>query len=136
MCDIIVSTTTYTFSLSNFAFFRAGIITFSKEPELKQRTEVDSIKSDNIADYLGKDVGFYKILDHFTKLYETKYNRGIKNLLQGEFPQLIDGPLIGIYHGIIQLGYGYAGGCDQVYLIVNISNKENMNFGMGFKLKS
>ena len=99
-----------------FIFSRAGIITFSKEPELTQRTEVDSIKSDNIADYLGKDVGYYKILDHFTKLYETKYNKDIKKLLQGEFPQLIDGPLLSLYHGIIQIAYGYVGGCDQVRL--------------------
>ena len=93
---------------------RSGIITFEKEPDLKQSTEVDSIKSDNITDYLGKNVGFYKILDHFTKLFESKYNKDLKKFVQGEFPALIDGQLGSLFHGVIQLGYGYAAESDQV----------------------
>ncbi len=34
----------------------AGIILFSREPDLTNPVEVDSIKSDNIQDYLGKRV--------------------------------------------------------------------------------
>ena len=93
---------------------RIGIITFEREPELKQRSEVDSIKSDNIDDYLGKFAGFYKILDHFTKLFESKYNKDLKKFVQGEFPALIDGQLGSLFHGVIQLAYGYAAGSDQV----------------------
>ena len=95
---------------------------------------MDSIKSDNIADYLGKDVGYYKILDHFTKLYETKYNKDIKKLLQGEFPQLIDGPLVSLYHGVIQIAYGYVGGCDQVHICKDF--KDTFSFSMELKLGS
>ncbi len=58
--------------------------------------------------------GFYRILDHFTKLYETQYDRDVTRLLRGELPALVDGPFYSLYHGIIQLGYGFAGKCDQV----------------------
>ena len=63
---------------------------------------------------MGKDVGFYKILDHFTKLFESKYNKDLKKFVQGEFPALIDGQLGSLFHGVIQLGYGYAAESDQV----------------------
>ena len=78
------------------------------------RTEIDSLKSDNIADYLGKDVGFYRILDHFTKLYKTKYNKDLKKLVHEQLAPIMDGPLGSLFHGIIQVGYGWAGESDQV----------------------
>ena len=63
---------------------------------------------------MGKNIGFYKILDHFTKLFESKYNKDLKKFVQGEFPALIDGQLGSLFHGVIQLGYGYAAASDQV----------------------
>ena len=93
---------------------RSGIITFEREPDLKQRSEVDSINSNDIDAYLGQFSGFYKILDHFTKLFESKYNKNLKKFVQGEFPALIDGQLGSLFHGVIQLAYGYAAGSDQV----------------------
>ena len=97
-----------------FLFFSSGIVSFAGEPKLRLDIEVDSIKSENIADYLGANVGYYKILDHFTNLYQEKYGKDVKKFILEELPAVIDGQLGSLFHGIIQTGYGYAAGCDQV----------------------
>ena len=94
--------------------FRGGLIPYNKDEPLTQKTEVDSLKSDNIEDYKGANEAYYKVLDHYIKLYQTKYGKDIKKMIQGEFPAVGDGPLISAFHGIIQLGYGYAAGSDSV----------------------
>ena len=47
-----------------------------------QETEKDFINSDNIEDYKGKNQAFYKILDHYTKLYKDKYNSDHEALIK------------------------------------------------------
>ena len=101
-----------------FNIFSSGITSFAAEPNLTQQTEVDTLKSDNIADYLGANTGYYKLLDHFTKLYETKYKKDIKKFIQEEVPPTVDGQVGSQYHGIIQTGYGYSVGCDQVIYLI------------------
>ena len=94
--------------------FRGGLIPYNKNEPLTQKTEVDSLKSDNIEDYKGANEAYYKVLDHYIKLYETKYGKDIKKMIKEEFPPVGDGPLISAFHGIIQLGYGYVAGSDSV----------------------
>ena len=72
-----------------FNIFSSGITSFAAEPNLTQQTEVDTLKSDNIADYFGANTGYYKLLNHFTKLYETKYKKDIKKFIQEEVPPTV-----------------------------------------------
>ena len=85
---------------------------------MTQKTEVDNLKSDKIEDYKGVNEAYYKVLDHYIKLYETKYGKDIKKMIKEEFPPVGDGPLLSAFHGIIQLGYGYAAGSDSVREII------------------
>lgn len=70
----------------------------------------------------GLQTGFYRILDHYTKLYNSKYNKDIDAMLKAELPIYIDGPFFSVYHGVIQIGYGYAGKSDQVGVFWAISD--------------
>ena len=83
------------------------MIPFNKDEPLTQKTEKDTLNSDNIEDYKGENEAYYKVLRHFTDLYETKYNKDIKKMISCEFPSIGDGPLVAAFHGLIQMGYGY-----------------------------
>ena len=72
------------------------------------------MKSDNIEDYKGANEAYYKVLDHYIKLYETKYGKDIKKLIKEEFPSVGDGPLVAAFHAIIQLAYGLVADSDIV----------------------
>ena len=99
-----------------FECFRGGLIPYKKDEPLTQKTEADILKSDNIEDYKGLNEAYYKVLHHYINLYNTKYGKDIKKMITREFPPVGDGPLIAAFHGIIQLGYGYAAGSDSVML--------------------
>ena len=59
-----------------------GLVPVDGDPEKEQETEKDYIKSDKIEDYKGRNQAFYKILNHYTKLYKEKYNGDHEALLR------------------------------------------------------
>ena len=59
-----------------------GLVPMDDDPEKEQETEKDYIKSDKIEDYKGRNQAFYKILNHYTKLYKEKYNGDHEALLR------------------------------------------------------
>ena len=75
---------------------------------------MDSLKSNNIQDYKGANVGFFRILAYFTYLYDSKYDKNIKKMIKGELSAILDAPLTSLFHGIIQVAYGYVSGADSV----------------------
>ena len=83
------------------------MIPFNKDEPLTQKTEKDTLNSNNIEDYKGSNEAYYKVLKHFNDLYETKYNKDIVKMISSEFPAIGDGPLVAAFHGVIHLGYGY-----------------------------
>ena len=75
---------------------------------------MDSLKSNNIQDYKGANVGFFRILAYFTDLYDSKYGKNIKKMIKEELCTILDAPLTSLFHGIIQVAYGYVSGADSV----------------------
>ncbi len=71
--------------------------------------ELDEINSDNLEDYIGTNVGFYKILKMYEERFESKYGGDVDKFIAGELPRIIDGPTTCLFHGIIQLANGYVG---------------------------
>ena len=90
------------------------MIPYNKDEPLTQKTELDSLKSDNMQDYKGENEAYYKVLDYFINLYQTKYGKDIKKMIKEEFPAIGDGPLVAAFHGIIQLAYGFVADSDVV----------------------
>ncbi|XP_066926746.1 uncharacterized protein [Clytia hemisphaerica] len=86
------------------------------EDDETQLLERDFLQSDKLEDYRGKNQAYYKMLSMYTKLYETKYDKNIKKMIQGVCPDILDGPLHSSFHGAIQLAYGLVCGCDQAVL--------------------
>lgn len=65
---------------------------------------------------MGENEAYYKVLNHFANLYDTKYGKDIKRMIKEEFPAMGDGPLVAAFHGIIQLAYGFVANSDVVTL--------------------
>ena len=93
---------------------RCGFPRLTENEVLTLPTEVDSLKSIDIQDYKGANVGFFRILEYFTDLYDCKYDKTIKKMIKGELSTILDAPLTSLFHGIIQVAYGYVSGADLV----------------------